>query len=122
MGTTHGPSRPFGVTAMTRLVCLASASAILLATLLLAASQSAEPAAEKTLTNSLGMKLARIEPGEFTMGEGDGPPKSRAEWLLRDHDESPAHKVKITKAFYLGTHEVTNSQFEQFAPQHKKVR
>src|SRR5262249_38687350 len=37
-------------------------------------------------------------------------------------DESPAHKVKITKLFYLGATEVTNAQYEQFDPEHKKLR
>ncbi len=72
--------------------------------------------------NSLGMKLVRIEPGEFLMGQGDGPPKTRQEWDHRDWDESPAHKVKITGLFYLGVNEVTNAQYEQFDPEHKALR
>ncbi len=72
--------------------------------------------------NSLGIKLVRIEPGEFLMGQGDAPPKTREEWNDRDWDESPAHKVKITKPCYLGVTEVTNAQFEQFDPEHKKLR
>src|SRR5207248_3236526 len=63
-----------------------------------------------------------VEPGEFVMGQGDGPPKSRDEWTARDWDEAPAHKVKMTKAFYLGATEVTNAQYEQFDPEHKKYR
>src|SRR5258708_3081017 len=85
-------------------------------------SVAAEPANEKKVTNSLGMKLVRIEPGEFLMGQGDAPPKSRDEWKERDWDKSPAHKVKITKAFYLGAHPVTNGQYEQFDAEHKKFR
>lgn len=77
---------------------------------------------EKTFTNSLGMKFVRIEPGAFTMGQGDAAPSSRAEWRLRDNDESPAHRVKITRGFSLGVHEVTNKQYEQFDPAHKKLR
>src|SRR5262245_5902829 len=75
---------------------------------------------EKELTNSLGMKLVRIEPGEFTMGTGERPPESREEWLTRDEDEAPAHKVKIANPFFLGAQEVTNAQYEQFDPEHKK--
>ncbi|HEX3148412.1 MAG TPA: SUMF1/EgtB/PvdO family nonheme iron enzyme [Gemmataceae bacterium] len=75
-----------------------------------------------TVTNSLGMKLVRIPPGEFIMGNGTEPPKTADEWNKRDYDEVPAHKVKITKEFYLGTTEVTNAQFEQFDAEHKKLR
>lgn len=76
----------------------------------------------KEMINSIGMKLVRIEPGEFVMGAGDAPPKTREEWDGRDWDESPAHKVKISKPYYLGATEVTNVQFEQFDPDHKKLR
>jgi formylglycine-generating enzyme required for sulfatase activity len=76
----------------------------------------------KEHTNSIGMKLVRIEAGAFTMGQGDGPPKSRTEWLQRDWDEAPAHKVKITKPFFMGVHEVTNAEYEQFDPKHKQLR
>lgn len=78
--------------------------------------------AEKAFTNSIGMKLVRIEPGAFIMGQGDGPPRSKKEWESRDWDESPAHKVRITRPYFLGATEVTNAQFEQFDPGHKKLR
>src|SRR5580692_10330085 len=92
----------------------------LLATVML--TVAAEPPSDKQHINSLGMKLVRIEPGEFVMGQGDAPPKTRDEWKERDWDEAPAHKVKITKAFDLGATEVTNAQYEQFDPDHKKYR
>ena len=47
------------------------------------------------ITNSIGMKLVLIPPGEFTMGEG-----------------GDTHKVKITKPFYLGKYEVTQAEWE----------
>ena len=72
--------------------------------------------------NSIGMKLVRVEPGEFLMGQGDTPPKTRELWNERDWDESPAHLVKITKPFYLGVTEVTNAQYEQFDPEHQELR
>jgi len=62
--------------------------------------------------NSVGMKLVRIEPGSFTMGGGAGG----------DFDERPAHKVTIRRAFLMGATEVTNAQYEQFDPEHKKRR
>ncbi|MEX0715287.1 MAG: SUMF1/EgtB/PvdO family nonheme iron enzyme [Planctomycetaceae bacterium] len=80
-------------------------------------ARAAEPVA-----NSLGMTLVRVEPGEFTMGTGDAPPKSREEWEQRDWDESPAHRVRIARPFFIGAHEVTNAQFEQFDGKHKELR
>jgi formylglycine-generating enzyme required for sulfatase activity len=77
---------------------------------------------EKEITNSLGMKLVHIAPGEFAMGTGERPLKSREEWLTRDADEAPAHKVTISRPFFLGAYEVTNAQYEQFDPDHKKWR
>jgi len=47
------------------------------------------------MTNPVGMKLVLIPPGEFTMGEG-----------------GDAHKVTITKAFYLGKYELTQEEWE----------
>jgi formylglycine-generating enzyme required for sulfatase activity len=97
-----------------------------LAALLLALAPTASfRAADNTtreVVNSLGMKLVRIEPGEFVMGNGAAPPANRDEWLTRDADESPAHKVKISRPFLLGAHEVTNAQYEQFDPEHRKLR
>ena len=50
------------------------------------------------MTNAIGMKLVLIPPGEFTMGEG-----------------GDAHKVRITKPFYLGKYEVTQEEWEAVA-------
>jgi formylglycine-generating enzyme required for sulfatase activity/serine/threonine protein kinase len=58
-----------------------------------------------TSTNSLGMKLALIPPGEFQMGS----PESEAG---RGRDE-PQHRVRITKPFYLSVDEITQSEFER---------
>ncbi|MCX5638196.1 MAG: SUMF1/EgtB/PvdO family nonheme iron enzyme [Planctomycetota bacterium] len=65
-----------------------------------------------TLVNSLGMKFVRIEPGSFLMGQQKGG----------DWDERPVHKVTVTKPFYMAVTEVTNAQYEQFDPQHRKLR
>jgi formylglycine-generating enzyme required for sulfatase activity len=59
------------------------------------------------ITNSIGMKLKLIPAGEFLMGS-PGYEESR------DDDEGPQHRVRITKAFYLGTTEVTKGQFAAF--------
>ena len=66
---------------------------------------------EDSVTNSVGMKLVRIEPGAFSMGSENG-----------DWDERPVHVVTIRQPFFIGATEVTNAQFEQFDPQHKQLR
>src|SRR6476620_5368131 len=76
---------------------------------------------DKHIKNTLGMKLVRIEPGEFFMGAGAAPPRTKAEWIDREWDETPAHAVKISKPYFLGTTEVTKAQFEHFDPDHKKL-
>ena len=81
---------------------------------------AADPPAD--VTNSIGMKLVRIAPGEFTMGSGSEAPKSADQWAKRDYDEAPAQTVKISKPFLMGATEVTNAQYEQFDPEHKKLR
>ncbi len=57
------------------------------------------------ISNSLGMKMRLIPPGEFLMGS---PPseKGRAEDELQ-------HRVLITKSFYLGRCEVTQQEYER---------
>ena len=56
----------------------------------------------EVITNSLGMKMRRIPAGSFMMGSENG-----------DSDEKPVHEVKITKAFYLGVTEVTQTQWKK---------
>jgi formylglycine-generating enzyme required for sulfatase activity/serine/threonine protein kinase len=57
------------------------------------------------VTNSLGMKLVLIPPGEFQMGS----PKSERS---RGGNEQQ-HRVRITKPYYLGAYEITQSEFER---------
>jgi formylglycine-generating enzyme len=94
--------------------------ALSLLALLPVALAAADP--PKDLTNSIGMKLVQIPAGQFVMGTSDGPPASLDLWAKRDYDESPAHTVKITRPFSMSTTEVTNAQYEQFDPDHKKLR
>jgi formylglycine-generating enzyme required for sulfatase activity/serine/threonine protein kinase len=56
-------------------------------------------------TNSLGMKLALVPPGEFAMGS---PVSEQRRW-----GNEQQHRVRITKPFYLGVYEVTQSEFER---------
>jgi formylglycine-generating enzyme required for sulfatase activity len=73
------------------------------------------------------MKLVRIEPGTFTMGQ-EGPPIAgngnmathHAEFRSADWDERPAHRVTITQPFYMGSTEVTLGQFRRFDPDFRK--
>ncbi|HUT28738.1 MAG TPA: SUMF1/EgtB/PvdO family nonheme iron enzyme [Sedimentisphaerales bacterium] len=84
-------------------------------------------------TNSIGMKLVRIEPGEFQMGQIETPLPSEVLPIFRgrglfdtlnegDYDEKPTHTVKIIRPLYIGVVEVTNYQYEIFRPEHKDLR
>ncbi len=59
----------------------------------------------KEIKNSIGMTLVRIPPGAFVMGSPDKE-------LHRQGDETQ-HEVAITTAFYLGTLEVTQGQYDK---------
>jgi formylglycine-generating enzyme required for sulfatase activity len=75
-------------------------------------------------TNSLGMKLRLVPPGEFMMGtSGDeitaimkeARAKEYFDWyILPVPREGPRHAVTLTRPFALGVHEVTRGQFRQF--------
>ncbi len=58
------------------------------------------------ITNSIGMKLARVSAGEFMMGAGNDEPGAQP-------SEKPQHRVRITKAFYMGINEVTQEQYQK---------
>jgi formylglycine-generating enzyme required for sulfatase activity len=60
----------------------------------------------KGVTNSIGMKLATIPPGRFSMGS----PEDEKDRIA---DEGPEHKVSITKGFHLGMYEVTQGEYEE---------
>src|SRR5262249_10204489 len=55
------------------------------------------------VVNGIGMRFSLIPPGSFLMGspEGEGS----------DH-ERPRHEVEITKAFYVGVCQVTQTQWQ----------
>ena len=82
-------------------------------------------------TNSIGMKMVLIPPGEFMMGSSEEEIeevwKLMSEDLKRDGRKGisdsmfkilqfavPQHKVRITKPFYFAAHEVTVGQFRAF--------
>jgi len=77
--------------------------------------------AVKVITNAIGLELARIPAGEFMMGNRDSVndlakafKAYEGERIEKFADEEPLHKVKITKPFYFGVHEVTIGEFKKF--------
>lgn len=59
------------------------------------------------------IKTVTIPAGSFYMGSTDD---------ASGYDESPIHPVTLTYSFRMGITEVTNAQFEEFMPSHKKLR
>jgi len=75
------------------------------------------PAAER-ITNSIGMRLVLIPAGEFQMGADADPsdtlnvfPYASRKWL---EGETPRHRVRITRAFYMGECETRLTDFVKF--------
>ncbi len=71
----------------------------------LVAGCGTRPTPQTTVDLGDGVKLEMVlvPAGAFTMGDDTGL-----------DDEKPAHKVTMTKPFYLGRHEVTVAQFRRF--------
>ena len=71
--------------------------------------------------NTLGMEFVKIPAGRFKMGSGLSPEETarrfggNAEFF---NDEHPQHGVRISQAFFLGAHEVTNAQYRRFQAAH----
>lgn len=65
---------------------------------------SSRPFRADKMTNSLGMAMVRIPPGEFTIDD-----RASAD----AHEESqPPRRVRITRPFWIGQHEVTQAQWK----------
>ncbi len=58
---------------------------------------------KRSVINTIEMQFVLIPDGEFTMGSERGQ---------GDADEHPPHKVRITRPFYLGVHELTQRQYD----------
>jgi len=71
---------------------------------------------ERTFTNSLGMRMVRIEPGTFTMGETKPPwagiAVSQGGMV---GSEYPAHEVTLTRPVFIGAFPVSQRQYETLA-------
>lgn len=94
---------------------------MVLATSVPAAAYATEPA---TLENSLGMRFVQVPVGTFQMGNARSLermtqlfPEYEQSRLAALSDETPVHTVWITRAFWLGQHEVTVGQFRRFVEQ-----
>ncbi|HEV8002331.1 MAG TPA: SUMF1/EgtB/PvdO family nonheme iron enzyme, partial [Planctomycetaceae bacterium] len=59
------------------------------------------------VTNTIGMKLVLIPPGEFLMGSPENAHSVEAH-------EKPQHKVQISHPFYFDAYEVTRGEFAKF--------
>ena len=77
-----------------------------------------EPSLSLDFTNSLGMRMIHIVPGEFLMGssqeEVDAAVKEIPAFEADTRSEAPQRWVKLTEPFYLGACEVTVGQFRRF--------
>jgi formylglycine-generating enzyme required for sulfatase activity len=79
-------------------------------------------------TNSIGMKMVLLPPGKFTMGRTEeqlealltiikSDPKLKRNYggnVVWSMLMMPAHRVRLTKPFFMGATEVTVGQFRQF--------
>jgi formylglycine-generating enzyme required for sulfatase activity len=81
------------------------------------------PAPKQTTTNSIGMRFVLIPAGEFLMGATpeenawameEEKKRNVSPWFLdRISNELPQHPVRLSRPYYLGTYEVTQSEYEQ---------
>lgn len=67
-------------------------------------------AAPRMITTNQGLQLLLVNPGEFEMGSPRREQGRRANETQRS--------IRLTRQFYIGTHEITNAQFRDFKPKH----
>lgn len=81
-----------------------------------AVAESPDSTRPGPLTNSIGMTLVNIPPGEFLMGGTKSAEEIRRIFGTNEVEfshEHPRHPVQITKPFYMATTEVTRQQWEE---------
>ena len=73
--------------------------------------------AAKIATNSIGMKLIYVKPGEFFMGSIETPAELSKKYGARIYayeGEAPYQLIVMTEGFWMGQTEVTRGQFRTF--------
>jgi len=77
-----------------------------------------KPPTPGEVINSIGMRLVLIPAGSFTMGSSDAEIRRiQNDWNVQEsliQPEGPAHKVRLTRPFFLGKYDVTVGQFKRF--------
>lgn len=93
---------------------------LLSSALVLATNQKVKDSDSKEYTNSIGLKMIRVQPGSFQMGNDQPIPAEtlQAHSLMSngDYDERPVRRVTISHPFYMSETEVTVEQYSQFRP------
>jgi formylglycine-generating enzyme required for sulfatase activity len=84
---------------------------------------SPHPSEGKSRIDRAGIRQVWVPPGSFLMGTDDasltaleqqGPPK----WVAREFaSEKPAHRVRLTRGYWIDTYEVTVAAFQEFVSQ-----
>jgi formylglycine-generating enzyme len=96
-------------------------------------SKAQEAAANKlgvpvAVTNSVGMRFVLIPAGKFEMGSQDSVEEVHAKCIGVSvnpgwaKDEHPAHKVKISRPFYMSIYEVDGKLLESVAPRPNETK
>ena len=71
-------------------------------------------------TDAMGVRQVWVPAGTFTMGSGDDElalvrAASPPEWVARAVSrEAPAHRVRLSRGFWIDEGEVTNAEFDRF--------
>ncbi len=60
----------------------------------------------KVRDGATGIEMVLVMPGEFLMGSPESEPG-------RNPDEGPQHRMRLTKAYYLGVAGVTQAQWQR---------
>ena len=81
----------------------------------------------RSYTNSTGIVMTAIPAGSFQMGQAERQKSFKNPWSAEkdtgaDWDEAPVRQVKIAHPFFMASTEITNAQYEQFDPGHRRRR